>query len=268
MVVEPRNLTLAAAAIASLLSFGCMFSRDDPGAGVAQPAGIAADEGITVRLESVDVSETKTLVTVVIDSPRPVTQLGPPHVRVDGQRVDGSIVGTSENRSVVELAFPSTPQGRPVTLVMGPFAHVPADTLSATVIDLRESMARQALTGELGESGVIDPADIITAGSAEPDVLSYEFRRAARVGEKATVIAFTVTGTHTDLEAMFALTDAGPLPLDSMVASHKRDASGMLTEGTTLVAFRLPPGVPDTVVLGTDGRMEIIRGDWSIELTP
>lgn len=231
--------------------------------------GPASSAGVKVRVEGARRSATETLVTVVVDSPNRVTQLGQPHLRVDGERLEGTVVRTSDDGKVLQLAFPSTPAEEPVTLVMGPFAHVPADGAGTTTINLGQSMARQGLKGELGESGVVDRLiDVVATDLAAPDVLSYEFRSSARVGEKATVIAFTVVGNYTDLDAMFALTDSGPLPVDLMVSSHRRDGNGVLTEGTTRVSFRLPPEVPDTVVLGTDGRMEIIRGDWSIELTP
>ena len=228
-----------------------------------------ADEGVTVRAEGARRTSTETLVTVIVDSEVPVAQLGQPHLRVNGERLEGAIVRTGDDGKVLQMAFPATPAGEPVVLVMGPFAQVPSGESGTVTVNLALSMARQGLTGALGQSGVVDRLTDISARSATaPEVLSYEFRRASRVGEDAHAIAFTLVGNYTDLEAVFALTDAGPLPIDLMESSHRRDANGVLTEGTTRVSFRLPAEIPETVVLGTDGRMEIIRGDWSIELVP
>lgn len=228
-----------------------------------------SDGGVTVRVEGAQRSASETLVTVAIGSDEVVTQLGQPHLRVNGERLEGAIVRTGDDGKVLQMAFPATPAGEPVVLVMGPFAQVPSGESGTVTVNLALSMARQGLTGALGQSGVVDRLTDISARSATaPEVLSYEFRRASRVGEDAHAIAFTLVGNYTDLEAVFALTDAGPLPIDLMESSHRRDANGVLTEGTTRVSFRLPAEIPETVVLGTDGRMEIIRGDWSIELVP
>jgi hypothetical protein len=234
------------------------------------PDGEATDAGVTMVVEGAVRSTTETVVTVRVEAPAGVSLLGRPRLRVGDQRFDGVVAGSSEDGSLLELAFPPTAFGQSAVVELGPFMQQQPDSGGSITFDLGLVAQRGGVSGAFLDSAIVTERDILS-DSAAAELVGILISRAGsqkllRLELEGAAFPGGTRGTVLRSE------DGAEFGVSRAATGFRKDATGTIVgNGWTTLSFRLEDELADLSgvwTLTTATPSEIVRGTWQVQLTP
>lgn len=216
------------------------------------------------------------------DPPSKLRELARPIIAVDGRTVLS--IGSRTGPSTVQVAFPRTALGKPVTVFLGPFAALgeQPDAMVLAVADALDDVTAGTDVALTSKELISGPSGLVLAVNTHEEDLGSTIGRssdaAPRPSGQVEVVEFTLRGNWHPTDPTVpgdpetttpALYDAQGRQLFRIrsVINYSKDWQGNIGEGQTRVVFWLHSDVDlarMTVVLGPPSR--VLSGPWSVTL--
>ena len=239
--------------------------------------GPAVDQSISVSVQAAMRSTSETLVTVHVESPEAISQLGQPTLLVSGRQFTGGSIAEQENGTLITYSFPPTPFGSPATVQFGPWVKVGASEAGSLTVDLGAVIARNSLTGADRETAEIIPSDTIeTSGVMQPATslrFSTIFNSTQYPGRHWTASVTSPGALRPNGPSSFSVTGARGQKLDlaGIGVGYHKDAANVVSDPYTDVDFLIDSldDIKGPVTITYEGQPEdTIHGDWTMSLKP
>lgn len=232
--------------------------------------------GITLTLDAAIRSSTETLVTVSVSGTAGVRPLAEPSILADGELLRGGLVAEQEGGRLLTYSFPPTPFGSEVTISFGPFVRLNDAGSGRVIVDVGAVLARTGARGDDQETLAVSPADTLLAEGALAGVRSLVFtERYGSNGRPAPApsLRLIMNGALAGMPTQIAVTGPNGKPFQAEVAGvgYSKDAAGTISSPRTEIVLAYDSladlrGVFTVLWAGRDE--ELIRGDWSLTLSP